>query len=52
MRKNCKCKKALLGAGDLSVWKEIDTITGTTNKVVSKVKNTTRKLRGKKETSW
>ena len=38
---------ALLGAGDLSVW-ALDTITGTTKKVVSKVKHTTRKIRGKR----
>ena len=41
---------ALLGAGDLSVW-ALDTITGTTKKVVSKVRHTTRKLHGKKRRS-
>ena len=45
-----KIVRKTLGAGDLSVW-ALDTITGTINKVVSKVKNTTRKLR-KKETPW
>lgn len=38
---------ALLGAGDLSVW-ALDTITGATKKVVTKVKHTTRKIRGKR----
>lgn len=38
---------ALLGAGDLSVW-ALDTLTGTTNRVVSKVRKTTKKLRGRK----
>lgn len=38
---------ALLGAGDLSVW-ALDTLSGTTNKLVSKVRNTTRKLSGRR----
>lgn len=35
----------LLGAGDLSVW-ALDTITGATKKVISKVRGSTRKIRG------